>query len=161
MTPGAVETQLPGLGLYQPLIVLSVNYRPEGLQSSEEGNFLGNLVEKLVPMVPQPPAGLSPLRRDPLTVRLALILHRGGRQEVQGVPLHVGQLGRGEDVVVEKQDGVLAHHLQSTVIDKFDTQILCWSLPWSLSHSLSLSTICLPNERENILVSSLCGSVGI
>ena len=46
-------------------------------------------------------------------------------------------------------------------IDKFDTRILYWSLPWSLSQSLTLSTIFLPNERENILVSSVCESVGI
>ena len=31
----------------------------------------------------------------------------------------------------------------------------------SVCHSLTLSTIFLPNERENILVSSVCGSVGI
>ena len=51
------------------------------------------------------------------------------------------------------------------LIDKFDIRILSWSLPWSVTHSLTqsvcLSTIFLPNERENILVSSVCGSVGI
>ena len=46
-------------------------------------------------------------------------------------------------------------------IDKFDPRILSWSLPWSVTQSLTLSTIFLPNERENILVSSVCGSVGI
>ena len=42
-------------------------------------------------------------------------------------------------------------------IDKFDPRILSWSMPWSVTHSQCW----LPNERENNLVSSVCGSVGI
>ena len=73
MTSGPVETQLPGLCLYQPPIMTSTDQRPESLQSCHEGNFLGNFVEKFVLVVPQPPTGLGPLCRDPLTVSL-----RGG-----------------------------------------------------------------------------------
>ena len=46
-------------------------------------------------------------------------------------------------------------------IDKFDPRILSWSLPWSVTHSVTQSQCWLPNERENILSSSVCESVGI
>ena len=47
-------------------------------------------------------------------------------------------------------------------IDKFDIRILSWFLPWSVSQSVTHSVHnFLPNERENNLVSSVCGSVEI
>ena len=50
---------------------------------------------------------------------LTNILNSGCRQEVESICLHVGQLQRCEDVVVEKQDGVLAHNLESAVTDLY------------------------------------------
>ena len=51
---------------------------------------------------------------------LADVLDSGGRQEVESVSLHVVELWCGEDVVVEKQDGLLANNLQSAIRDLAD-----------------------------------------
>ena len=110
---GPVQTQLPGLSFYQSPIrpVRSVNNRSEGLQSRHEGNFLGHFVEKLVLVIKEPAVGLSP--RAGNHVLETHVLYQGRRQQVQGVPLHVVELTRCEEVVVEEQHGLLAHHLQS------------------------------------------------
>ena len=88
----------------------------------------------------------------------------GGDREQPGRWLHWscrGQSGSGGQTM-----GVWSlycHHkgvvgiLISSIFESYPG--LC--LGQSLTHSVCLSTIFLPNERENILVSSVCGSVGI